>query len=306
MEEIWSLAERQHALFARWQSSAFGVGWRQLDTHLRAGTLELFTDRVLRLTGAPRTSQQELMGHILDAGPGSFATKRSSAWLWEVPGCTAGPLDVVRARGQGAREGASCRWPRHVAPAHLTTVQGIPTFSLARTIIELAGMPEYAPRIGRMIDTIDGRSPTLLVALHKILPEVATRGKPGIQLMRELLADRPPDRVRLTGIERRFEWCLTSRGLAVPRRQVDLGGHSWFGRVDYYDDHTRVIFEIDSALHHASRLDRLRDAERDAEAARAGFNEVVRITDEEVWYDPPLVRKKVRDARRTWRSAFPA
>jgi very-short-patch-repair endonuclease len=154
--------------------------------------------------------------------------------------------------------------------------------------------------VPRAIDTIDGRTPSLLIAMHQMLPEVARRGKPGIQLARAVLAERPPDRVRLTGVERRFEWDLTSAGISVPRRQVNLGGHSWIGRVDYYDDPIKVIYEIDSALHHKSLIDQRNDERRDADMSAAGFNEVVRIDEEDVWYRPHVVRQAVLEARRKW------
>jgi hypothetical protein len=187
----------------------------------------------------------------------------------------------------------------------VTSVRGIPVLTLARTMFELFGMKEIAPRLPRAIDTIDGRTPALLIALHAMLPEVARRGKPGIAVAREVLAVRPPDRVRLTGLERRFEHDLSSYGIVVPRRQVDLGGHSWIGRFDYYDDPIGVIYEIDSALHHRSYSDRLRDQQRDADALAAGFNEVVRIEEEDVWYDPAKVRRVVRATREKygWRKS---
>src|SRR5687767_15212819 len=46
---------------------------------------------------------------------------------------------------------------------------------------------------------------------------------------------------------------------------------------------TNLVVEVDSARFHTSRLDRERDARRDAELRAAGY-EVVRVTEEEVWY----------------------
>lgn len=306
MDDIWELAESQYALFARWQAATYGMTWRQLDTRLRRGDIELWSDRVLRLRGAPRSPEQDLMGAVLDAGPGAVVTKRSAAWLWRLPGCKPGPLDVVRGRGFRARDGASSRWPRSVPPDHITVVRGIPVFTMARTVYELAGIDRWRPRLPRMIDTVDGRDPSLLIALHEMFPQVAVRGKPGIGFMRETLAARPPDRIRLTGLERRFEHDLESAGIPIPRRQVNLGGHRWIGRFDYYDDPIKVIYEIDSAAHHRSHLDQLHDRQRDTEALASGFNEVVRIAEEDVWYDPPKVRRIVLATRRKWRSARPA
>lgn len=297
MDAMWEIVEAQHGVVARWQTAASGMTWRDVDRLVRGNVLEVVTRRVLRARGAPRTPDQDLMIAVLDAGPGGAASRRSAAWLWGVPGFPPGPADVVRDRSLSSRATSGAHWPVLLPSHHLTVVRGIPVTTLARTIFDLAAMPKYAWRIGGIIDRIDGKSPSLLVALHTLLLEMAKRGRIGTVAVREALSTRPPDRVRLTGLERRFEHILRSAGDEVPRRQIDLGGHSWIGRVDYYDDPIDVIYEIDSIAHHTSLTDRLNDARRDAAALEAGFAEVVRIPEEHVWYDPPQVLSAVRDAR---------
>lgn len=241
---------------------------------------------------------------VLDAGPGGAASRRSAAWVWQVGGFSPAHGDVIRPRDQLRGHAAGGHWPRLLPEHHLTVVRGIPVTTLARTIFDLAGMSEYAHRVGMIIDQVDRFSPSLLIAMHEMLPELAKQGRNGIVAVREALLIRPPDRVRLTGLERKFESILTSAGIAVPRRQVDLGGHSRFGRVDYLDDDDiLVIYEIDSITYHTSLTDRRNDALRDAAAMEAGFNEVVRIPEEHVWYEPHLVRVAVLDARRRWQRA---
>jgi very-short-patch-repair endonuclease len=276
------------------------VTWRELDRLVQRGVLEVVSRHVLRVRGAQRTAEQNVMIRQLDAGPGAAATKRSAAWVWGVPGFVPGYFDVARAREQQARPSATTRWPRFLPEHHLTVVRGLLVTTLARTMFDLAGMPKYAWRIGPIIDSVAGKSPSLLVAMHGMLPELAKQGRNGIVAVREALSTRPPKAEQLTGLERRFEHILRTAGLAVPRRQVDLGGHSWFGRVDYYDDPIKVIYEVDSEAHHTTETDRRNDALRDAAALEAGFNEVVRIREEHVWYEPHLVVEAVRTTRRQW------
>ena len=303
MEAMWASVEAQHGTVARWQLAASGMTWREVDRLVRGGVLEVVTRRVLRARGAPRTAEQDLMIAVLDAGPGGAASRRSAAWLWGVPGFPPGTGDVVRDRSLTSRATSGSHWPLLLPSHHLTVVRGIPVTTLARTIFDLAAMPKYAWRIGAIIDSIDGKSPSLLVALHTLLPEMAKRGRTGTVALREALSTRPADRVRLTGLERRFEHILRSAGVSLPRRQVDLGGHSWIGRVDYFDDEIKVIYEIDSIAHHTSLTDRVHDDRRDAAAIEAGFAEVVRIPEEHVWYDPSLVLSAVRHARARHRRA---
>jgi len=55
------------------------------------------------------------------------------------------------------------------------------------------------------------------------------------------------------------------------------------GRVDFAYPDARVLIEIDSALHHSTKLDRDADRLRDGELADAGYR-VIRITDDQVWF----------------------
>ena len=303
METMWPLVEAQHSVFGRWQAREHGITWRDLDRLVRMAVLEPVTSRVLRVRGAQRTPEQDLMIRLLDAGAGAAATKRAAAWAWSVPGFVPGYFDVARQRSDRARSGAVSRWPRLLPEHHLTVVRGIVVTTLARTMFDLAGMPKYAWRIGAIIDSVAGKSPSLLVAMHRMLPELAKQGRNGIVAVREALDERPPDAVKLTGLERKFEHILRQAGLAVPRRQIDLGGHSWFGRIDYYDDPIKVIYEVDSAAHHTTVTDERNDALRDQAALEAGFNEVVRIPEEHVWYESHLVVSAVMRARTRWRQA---
>ena len=298
MEALWLLIEAQYGVFSRAQARLHGVDRNELARLVRLGVIDVVTRRVLRVRGAPQSDVQGLLIRLLDAGPGSAGARGAAAWMWGVAGFPPGDFDVVRSRALTSRSSAGTdHWPRLLPAHHLTVVRGITVTTLARTIFDLAAVPRYAPRLGRIIDSIHGKSPSILHALHEMLPELAQRGRGGITHMRRLLDERPLGTIARTGLERRFEHTLSSAGLAVPRLQVDLGGHSWIGRVDYYDDPFKVIYEIDSAAHHTSLTDRRNDQLRDRAAIAAGFREVVRITEEDVWYDPPAVIRAVRDAR---------
>jgi very-short-patch-repair endonuclease len=107
----------------------------------------------------------------------------------------------------------------------------------------------------------------------------------------------------LTGLERRFETILRNAGERPMERQVDLGGHSWVGRVDYLDRSLLLVAEIDSVTFHSSRPDVLRDAERDTTLLAAGWRKVLRIPEEWIWYEPWRVVEAVREARRALRTA---
>jgi hypothetical protein len=70
VDELFELAEAQHALLARRQARQHGVERRDVARLVRRDVFEPVTREVLRIRGAPRTPQQDLMCAVLDAGPG--------------------------------------------------------------------------------------------------------------------------------------------------------------------------------------------------------------------------------------------
>jgi very-short-patch-repair endonuclease len=113
--------------------------------------------------------------------------------------------------------------------------------------------------------------------------------------MRSILLDRQPGYVApASELEARFRDLLKTEGMEEPRRQVDLGGDGWIGRVDCYFRH-KVIVELDGRVGHISELDRARDRERDAELTAAGFR-VIHFTWEQIVCRPAWVIKILRGA----------
>lgn len=233
---------------------------------------------------------------VLDAGPDAVASHETAAWLWGLPGFAAG--EVVIRRREPTNGLRAAHRPTLVLPHHRTVVRDIPCTTLPRTLVDLASVLPGA-RLERLVDNVITKSPAMLLALHSTFDELAKRGRTGIAAMRRILDERPPGTVvPASGLERRFEEILKNAGEPPLRRQVDLGGTSWLGRVDYFDDDLSLPFEVDSVAHHTSLSDRRRDAERDAAMLAAGHREVVRIPEEHVWHEPWRVAEEVRAARR--------
>lgn len=233
---------------------------------------------------------------VLHAGDTAMASHESAAWLWQLPGFAATAV-VLRPRSHGAGVEEGHR-PTLLLPEHRTEVRGIPVTTLPRTLFDLAAILPLG-RLARLIDTVVAKSPGMLPALHQLLPELACKGRTGICNIRVLLDERPVgSAIPPTGLERRFEHVCHNAGIDGFERQVDLGGHSWLGRVDYVCRDVGLIVEIDSELYHSSPTDRANDAARDAAFLAAGWAKVVRISEEDLWYRPWLVVEVIRQALR--------
>lgn len=247
------------------------------------------------------------MAAVLDHGHGAVVSHWAAAALWRLPGFSFGRADVTRVRARSGRAGHLGRLHqvRLLAEAHVTTRRAIPVTTLPRTLFDLAAKLHQA-RMERLMDTVLAKAPGLLVVLHLLLEEIGKRGRPGTALMRAILEDRPPGYIPAeSGLESRFAWLLAEAGEPALARQVDVGGQDWLGRVDFVDRSVGLVVEVDSTVHHSSRLDRLHDAARDACLLEAGWRRVLRITDDQVWRRPDEAVRLVRHARAELRRPLP-
>jgi very-short-patch-repair endonuclease len=305
-EGLRQLAERQHAAVARQQFRAVGVGREQLRHLLRSKEWEAATGRVFRLVGSPRTYEQDLMVAVLDGGPGTVASHAAAGRLWALPGFDTGAIEVSHLRGRRSRPASIglLHLVRSLPPEHTTTLRAIPVTSLARTLFDIAPLV-HPKRLERLIDTVTAKSPATLRTLHSMLPALSVQGRDGIVAMRGVLDQRPAGYIPpASGLEARFCEIIAAAGDPPFDRQVDLGGHDWIGRVDFVDRSLGLVVEIDSALHHTSRLDVAHDNARDDALVGAGWRRVLRISDDAVWRDPAGVVRDVRRARNELRLGF--
>ena len=301
-EYIAAVAATHHAAFARRE-----VGGRVDRTALRrrakAGAIVAMSPNVFRVAAAPCTDEQRAVAATLDVGR-SIVSGLAGAWLWEIPGFALQTVEVSAPRTSDHRsELAVVRHPRLWLPEQVTVRRGIPVMSLAWTIHDLAGRIPRA-RLLWIVDRVGNQCPAVLHQMHDLLPILAESGRNGITDMRWALERNPPGiRPPGSGYERRFWDIMEGARITGLRRQVDLGGHEWVGRVDVVCEETRVIFEIDSETHHTSPADVAADRARDEAMLAAGFPEVVRIWTELLWPHPEQVVSIVTRARRRNRSA---
>ena len=212
----------------------------------------------------PETDEQRAMAAVLDAGCGAVASNESAAALWGLPGFDLGSLELSRPRSGPNRPTvlAEVHHPLLLPADQCTVRKRIPVTTLACTVFDLAGSV-HAARAERALHAalrLGLSWPTVLAHLA----ELGEHGRPGIALMRRLVADHVHKPALGSGLEARVLRLLKRAGLPEPRRQVDLGGRAWAGRVDFLYDDVRLVVEVNGNWHHASVLDVERDQRRTA------------------------------------------
>jgi very-short-patch-repair endonuclease len=156
----------------------------------------------------------------------------------------------------------------------------------------------HPARLERLLDWFWNERLLDGATLDRTVRELARRGRTGSTLMRELAATRgagyvPP----ASTLERRFEQVLEQHLVPSMRRQVDSGGESWSGRVDFRHRSLPLVVEVHSEKHHTSLVDRADDARRRRALEDDGL-EVVIVWDYEVWHEPGVVADRVRASER--------
>ncbi|HVN50024.1 MAG TPA: DUF559 domain-containing protein [Acidimicrobiales bacterium] len=297
-QQLRRLATRQWGHVSDRQALELGLGPQQIRHRTARGEWVRVTRRVLRSAAAADHPLARAQAMLLDVGGTAALARTSAAAVWHLPGFEPDPLHVVRDRDPHVRrsELGVVHTTRTFDERHVTTVDGLRVVVPMRCVVDLAG-DIHPARVERLIDNVVGRGLGSYRSLHRIIGELAGRGRAGSTLLRELASARPPDaRAPESNLEARVNQLLLRAGHRPLESQVDLGADDWIGRIDLVDRDLHVVVEVQSQRFHSSVLDRRHDAER-RECLQAAGWVVVEVWDHDVWYRPDAVVGAIVAAR---------
>jgi hypothetical protein len=235
------------------------------------------------------------MAAVLACGDDAVLSHRSAASLLNLLPIGSGRIDVtvtVRRR----RPSIAVHETGTLEKADITVCSRIPCTSLARTLIDLAGV--VTPR---MLHRALEQALVLRIFDRAPLDDALARsnGRRGIGTLRGLLADLAdePPFVR-SELERRFIELVRQAGLPPPVVNGFIAGYE----VDFHWPAQRLVVETDGRYTHARALAFERDRRRDLDLELAGWH-VIRITWRQVTEEPQRVIEILR-AWLHWRSPF--
>ena len=164
---------------------------------------------------------------------------------------------------------------------HVTTVDGFPVTSVARTFFDLCAYPArglryrhpyHAEKMRRVYNDALGRRGMTFAQEAAVLLVLAKRGRRGTDLTRRILLHfGPKHRPTKSDTESLFLELVHVYGLPRPENQAIINGPEGFiGTVDFAWRSVRLIVEIDSSWHDGP-LDEDVDIERDERLKTAGY-----------------------------------
>jgi very-short-patch-repair endonuclease len=257
-------AAAQHGVLSRSQAIGLGVTRSMVEWRLATGRWEALHPAVYRLAGTPETWRQRLLAACLAAGASSAASHRSAAVLRSLPEVPAGMIEIsVPNRRRVRLGGALVHHVSTLSPVDVIAVDAIPTTTVTRTLIDLAGVVPLEA-LEEALDDALRRRLTSLARLRWRLAELGRRGRPGAKALGTLIDARAArEGVPESVLETRFLRLLRRAGLRPPTPQYEVRvGARVLARVDFAYPDIRLAIEIDGYQWHSGRAPWERDLTR--------------------------------------------
>jgi very-short-patch-repair endonuclease len=271
-------AAERHGVFHRAEWLSLGLSETTLKRRTRAGLFERVGPEVYAFNSAPKTWHLEVAAAVLSMGSRAAASHRTAAHLH---GMVERPeeIEVVSLRTGRRPTAFILHQSLDLARTHITTVAGIPTTTLARTIVDI-GVPHGIGAAGSCLDEARRRELVTLEEVARVLHQVARKGRNGVGPARRILTERLAwDQITDSQLEDRFLRVIQRSDLPRPIAQfvVEDDAGAFVGRVDFAYPDAALLIELDGAAFHSDRQRFQRDRARQNRLVALGYT-VLRFT----------------------------
>lgn len=289
-EAIRALAERQQGVVARRQLLDAGVTARVLHMRLRDGHLLPLHHEVYAVGHRQIRREGRWLAAVLAAGPGAVLSHREAAALHGIRPSNRAKVDVTAPRRR-PQPGIDFH---HAAldPRDVTTVDGIPTTTVARTLVDLANL---VPRdhLAKALREAERQHVLDTRAIEAARARTTGRHGRGDLALKQALHELATLATTLTRspLEVAFLRLVHQQGLPMPRTNVFIDTM----QVDACWPEYRLVVELDGWANHHTRKAFHDDRTRDVRLTTAGYR-VMRFTHAHVTRRPAWVAEMVRQA----------
>ncbi len=276
------MAARSHGVVTRQQLLASGISADEVKHRLKNGALIGVHAGVYRVGHRAPSLEARYLAAVRACGQGAALSGRAAGHLWGLLRGRA-PAPEVTAPKQRRVKGVSTR-RRPMDRSEQTVWRGIPTTTLARTLVDLAAVLD-GPQPARACHEAGVRHHTTPRQVEAVLarrPNTLGAGR-----LRAVL--RGDVHVTLSKLESRFLERLKAARLPLPQTNRPAGGR----RVDCRWPDLNLTVELDSYRYHHSRHAWEQDRHR-ARQARARGDEFRRYTYNDVYESPDLMMAELQ------------
>jgi hypothetical protein len=283
------LAVGQWGVVSRAQLVALGLGRGAIEARLRNGRLRRLHRGVYAIGGAHLPPRGRWLAAVLACGPGAFLSHRSAAAHWGLLQSRAARVEVTAPATRRGATGIRLHRARSLDAGDTTTHQGIPTTTVARTLLDLA-----ATLHRNHLERALAQAERLRLYDHRAIADVLARsnGHRGRAiLMRATVSD--PSWTQ-NDFEARFLELVREAGLPEPLvNEAHTGPDHVPITPDFHWPAGNLIVETDGWETHGTRAAFEADRRKDAALTAAGYR-VMRFTWREVRDRPGTVVRRLR------------
>lgn len=290
--DIARIAERQCGLILLEQLRSLGISKDAASKRVGVGRLYRVYEGVF-VVGYPHLSTNgRRLAAVLACGPEAVLSHRSAAALWGLREDSGASIDVTAPNRRGRiPKGISAHRDGSLAPADRTKLHGVPCTSVARTLLDLAGVaPIWELR------KVISEAEVLRVLDHGAVRSLIkrSRGRRGVARLRMLMDEIHPETKRTRSeMERLFLDMCERAGLPRPEVNVKLevGGRRLMP--DFLWRDSGLIVESDSRRYHDTDSAFQGDRRREQRLQLAGWR-VSRCTWEQIEREPRALANTIR------------
>jgi very-short-patch-repair endonuclease len=282
------LADRQRGVVSRPQLIALGLSADAIDRLIASGLLHP-VHRGVYAVGHRRVSREGAwIAAILAAGPGAVLSHRSAAALWAIRQTARTAVEITGPRA--CRRAGIESHHELLAPDELTTHDGIPVTTPARTLFDLAAV--LTPRqLSHALNEAELRRLTSPIPLDALIARHPRRkGTQALSRALELQRQQGETVIR-SDFETAFLDFTDRHGLPRPKMNQPLGPYC----LDALWPRERLVVELDSYAIHTTRQAFESDRARDRALTLAGYR-VLRITWRQLTAEPHVLVEQIRTA----------
>lgn len=273
------LAARQHGTVARRQLVAIGITPSMIKARVKAGHLISLHRGIYAVGHRQLRPQGHWLAAVLAVGPGAVLSHREAAALHGLRPSNRSRVDVSTAsRGHAGQPGIEIHHTATLEAQDITTVEGIPVTTIARTLVDLAYVVPK-DHLAKALREADHLRVTDLKAIRAALKQTRHRPGPGHAALTAVLDEHRRRGTQLTRsvLEDRFLQLADRHGLPRPRANFHIGSHE----VDVCWPAHRLAVEVDGWARHKDRHAFQRDRTKSNDLTRAGWR-VLRFTHDDV------------------------
>ena len=287
--EIAALADRQHGVVALRQLRELGLSARAVSHRAARGRLHRIHRGSYAVGRSKLTGYGQWMAAVLACGPRAALSHRSGAGLWGVRPDNRPKSDVsVPSPSARARQGIEVHSSLTLTADDVTTVDGIPCTTVARTLVDLGDVVNRRA-VERAVEQAEVLRLFDLRAVEAAIERAGPRRGTGLLL--SVLADLGGPTLTASELEEAFLALCREARLPTPEVNVWLTlGDGSAVKVDFLWRRERLVVETDGHRFHRTKQSRERDTRRDVLLRLAGF-EPVRFTGRQVAFDKEWVTR---------------